>query len=255
MKKTPRDIIILHMCTINNNHIMYGSWDMKCDGYRFLSCSAIFCSFALLTTQKIQSLKKGKKPWEYYHFTHVYNKWQSNDLSFLRYGVQRTMFFVILHPFCTFTPTVTTWKMKLLKKMEKTPGDIIILHMCTINANHMMYGSWDIERDGHNVLSFWTIFRPFTTPTTQKIKILKKGKKNPGFAIILQICTINDRIFCHFGPFLHICPLNILKNQNFEKMKKPEKLPFHTCVIHVTIIWCMVPKIWSAIDRIALLPH
>ena len=24
---------------------------------------------------------------------------------------------------------------------EKTPGDIIILHLCTTNDNHMMYGS------------------------------------------------------------------------------------------------------------------
>ena len=27
------------------------------------------------------------------------------------------------------------------KKMKKITGDIIILHMCTINENHMMYGS------------------------------------------------------------------------------------------------------------------
>ena len=27
------------------------------------------------------------------------------------------------------------------ERMKKTPGDIIILHMCTINDNHMMYGS------------------------------------------------------------------------------------------------------------------
>ena len=27
------------------------------------------------------------------------------------------------------------------EKMKKIPGDIIILHMCTINDNHMMYGS------------------------------------------------------------------------------------------------------------------
>ena len=25
-------------------------------------------------------------------------------------------------------------------KLKKNPGDIIILHMCTINDNHMMYG-------------------------------------------------------------------------------------------------------------------
>ena len=27
------------------------------------------------------------------------------------------------------------------EKMKKVPGDIIILHMSTINDNHMMYGS------------------------------------------------------------------------------------------------------------------
>ena len=27
------------------------------------------------------------------------------------------------------------------EKLKKTPGDIIILHMCNKNHNHMMYGS------------------------------------------------------------------------------------------------------------------
>ena len=31
MKKTPGDIIILHMCTKNYDKIMYSSWDMACD--------------------------------------------------------------------------------------------------------------------------------------------------------------------------------------------------------------------------------
>ena len=31
MKKTPWDIIILHMCTKNNNHTMYGSWNIMCN--------------------------------------------------------------------------------------------------------------------------------------------------------------------------------------------------------------------------------
>ena len=34
------------------------------------------------------------------------------------------------------------------EKMKKVPGDIIILHMSTINDNHMMYGSCDMVRDG-----------------------------------------------------------------------------------------------------------
>ena len=29
MSKEPEDIIFLYMCTINEDHIMYGSWDKK----------------------------------------------------------------------------------------------------------------------------------------------------------------------------------------------------------------------------------
>ena len=36
---------------------------------------------------------------------------------------------------------VTTLKIKIFKKLKKTPGDIIILKICTINDKHMMYGS------------------------------------------------------------------------------------------------------------------
>ena len=36
--------------------------------------------------------------------------------------------------FSLFTPLTTE------KEMKKTPGDIIILHICVINDNHMMYG-------------------------------------------------------------------------------------------------------------------
>ena len=35
MKKTPGDIIILHMRTTNDNHMVYGSWDMGHDGQNF----------------------------------------------------------------------------------------------------------------------------------------------------------------------------------------------------------------------------
>ena len=77
--------------------------------------------------------------------------------------------------FCLFTP-LTAWKMKISKKMTKTPGDIIILHKCTKNHDHMLYCSWDMVHDGCNYFSFRPIFCPFTTLTAQKIKISKKSK-------------------------------------------------------------------------------
>ena len=44
------------------------------------------------------------------------------------------------------------------EKMKNTSEDITILQMCTINDSHIMYDSWDMECNGQNVLSFWTIF-------------------------------------------------------------------------------------------------
>ena len=46
------------MCTINENHMIYSSWNIRCDRQRFLSFWAIFCPFTLLTTQKIKTKKK-----------------------------------------------------------------------------------------------------------------------------------------------------------------------------------------------------
>ena len=52
--------------------------------------------------------------------------------------------------FCPFTEKSKFWK--------KT-GDIISLHLCPTNDNHMMYGSLDISWNRQNFL--WTIFCPF----------------------------------------------------------------------------------------------
>ena len=121
MKKTPEDIIILQMYTINGSHMMYVSWNME-----------------------------------------------SN----------RQKFFLILDHFLHFYPPNTPKKSKSWKKKKKPSGDIIILHMCTINDSHMMYGSWDMEWNGQNFLSFCTVFCPFTPLTTQNIVILHMCTKN-----------------------------------------------------------------------------
>ena len=80
--------------------------------------------------------------------------------------------------FCHFT-SLTTQKIKILKNWKNHLEILyIILHMCTINEKHMMYGSWDIECDGCNCyFSFWTIFCPFTPLIAPKMKISKKRNK------------------------------------------------------------------------------
>ena len=107
------DIIILHMCPIYDNHMMHGSWDIKCN--RFLSSQTIFCLFIPLTTQNIKILKKCKKTWRHYHFTHMYHKWKSYDISFLGHGVWQTEFFVILNNFLHFYPPKKPEKSKFWK--------------------------------------------------------------------------------------------------------------------------------------------
>ena len=47
--------------------------------------------------------------------------------------------------FCQFGPFFVLYptnnpKNQYFEKMKKTHGDIIILHMCTLNAIHMRYG-------------------------------------------------------------------------------------------------------------------
>ena len=59
---------------------------------------------------------------------------------FLRYGAQRTEFFVILDHFLTFYP-INNPKNQNFENMKKKPGDMIILHMCTKIYDHMMYSS------------------------------------------------------------------------------------------------------------------
>ena len=108
--------------------------------------------------------------------------WCVTDVIIFHFGP----FFALLSP--------NSPKNQNSEKMKKTPGDIIILHMCTRNYDQMMYSSGDMVRDRCNCyFSFWTIFCPFTPLTAQKIKVLKKTL---GDITILHMCTKNyDQIF------------------------------------------------------------
>ena len=168
MKKVPWNIIILHMCTINEDHMI-----------------------------------------------------------FLRYKVRQTEFFVILDHFLLFHCPPDNLENQNFEKLEKTPGGIIILHMCTINGNHIMNVSW---RYGVWQTEFFVIldgFLPFYPPNTD-YQNFEKMKKMPGAIITLIMCTINDKhimygfrdkqckrqFFVTLGYFLPFYPTNNLQNQN-----------------------------------------
>ena len=121
--------------------------------------------------------------------------------------------------------------MKLLKHWRKYV-EILSFYKYTINENHIMHGSWDMEHNRQNFLSFWTVFCSFTSLWIHKIKILKKIKKMPGDIITLDMCTIlesllymvseiwsvMDRIFCHFRLFF--CPFTPLTTWKIKLLKK-----------------------------------
>ena len=155
--------------------LRYGVWWTE-----FIVILDYFLHFYSPNNPKYENFEKVKKNfWRYYYFTHVYHKWQSYEVWFLRYEVWQIEFLVILYHFLPFY-LPNNLKNKNFVKLKKNPRHIIILHMCPINGNHMMYGSWDTERDGQNFLSFWTIFCTFNPLSTRQIKILKNWKKASG---------------------------------------------------------------------------
>ena len=99
-QKKWRDVIILQMCTKNQNYMMYSSWDTK---------------------------------------------WK------------RLIFFVILGHILPFYPP-SNLENQNFEKMKEVHGHCIILHVCTINDNHIMYGSWDMECDRQNFCHFGPFF-------------------------------------------------------------------------------------------------
>ena len=86
---------------------------------------------------------------------------------FLRYGAWWTELFVIFGLFLPFYPSNNP-KNKIFEKMKKkTPRDIIILHKCSKNHDHMLH--WQ----------------------PKKSEFKKTMKKNPGDIMILHMCTTN----------------------------------------------------------------
>ena len=97
-----------------------------------------------------------------------------------------------LGPFFALLP-----KNKNFEKMKKTLGDINILHMYTINDNCMIYGSWDMERDGQKYYYIELLFALFqkTKRPPRDIIILHMSNKHydKWFTILPEIWCAKDR--------------------------------------------------------------
>ena len=150
------------------------SWDVERESLKLVVLGN-FLAFYPPKNPKNEILKKWKKLRVISSFYTCVTK-----ISIIWYIVleirSETEFFVILGHFLPYYFS-NDQENQNFQKRKKLPGDVILLHMCAINDDHMMYGSWDMEHDRF-FLSFWTIFCPFTLLRTRKIKPSKKWKKH-----------------------------------------------------------------------------
>ena len=126
--------------------------------------------------------------------------------------------------------------------MKKTPRDVIILHKCTKNHDHMLYCSWDMACDGCDCyFSFWAIFCPYPPPlpTAQKKWKVQKNEKNPW---IYHLLTQSRVIPCEFTRILKIFPpdphgfsWNFVRWMYPSRNENPENF---------IILSCAVQKLW-----------
>ena len=99
----------------------------------------------------------------------------------------------------------------------------------------MIYGSCDMKCDRQNFFVILNSFLPFYPSNNPKNQNFEKLKKTPGDVIILHKCTKNHDNMLY-------CSLHIVHNG----------LEISSFYIHVPkiMIRCMVPEIWSMMDRI-----
>ena len=208
----------------------------------FLSLWSIFCPplSPHYEPRKLKFWKNEKNTWRY-HFTN-FDIW-SYDIWFFRYRVEQTKFFCHFEPFFALLP----------------PGDIIILHNCTKNRDHMLYWSLDTACNRFNYFLFWAIFCPFTPEQPKKAKFWKNKKNTWRYHHFTYMYQNYDQMMysswdkvchkcnCYFSFWAIFCPFTPLTAQKIQILKKWKnclEISFYIRVPKITIRWCMVPEIW-----------
>ena len=196
---------------------------------------------------------------------------------------QTEFFFISDHFLPFYSPSPSPIKESKFWKNEKNHRDIIILHKCTINDNHMTYGSWDINCNRYIffvVLGHFLPFCHFLPFFAQKMKTSRKWRKHPRDIIILHKCTkthnhmlycswdlVHDGCNCYFSFWTIFCPFTSATAWKMKISKKMKKIleisSFYKSVQKTMIICYTALEIWRVTDVIvfhfrqffALLPH
>ena len=142
------EISSFYTCTKNHNHMMYSSWDTE-----FLSFWAIFCLFSTTPSDpKNQNFdKKMKKmPWDIILlYIHLYHKWRSYDIWFLKNKVRQIEIFFIMGHFLPFHSPDNLENQKF--KIEKNTWRYY--HFTHVYHKWQSYDAWFLRYQ-----AWWTEF-------------------------------------------------------------------------------------------------
>ena len=113
--------------------------------------------------------------------------------------------FLVFDPFLPFYPPPirpNNLENQKFEKMKKnTPGDIIILHKCTINDNHTWFLRYEARQtELFVILGHFLTFDPPNNPKTKNLKKTRKYLKISSFYTsvpkIMIICYTVPKIWC-----------------------------------------------------------
>ena len=141
--------------------MIYSSIDIECDRLKLVFMGHFLPLYPLpLKTKKIRILKKLKKLQVISSFYACAPK--PIIIWGMLPGIQSETDIISLSS-CKFLPFYppNNPENQNFENMKKAPGDVINLHICPKNHNHMMYASWDMECDRHNFFVNFVYFLPF----------------------------------------------------------------------------------------------
>ena len=198
-------IITLHLRTTNDDHMMYGSWDMEHDRHNFLSLFGYVLLFYAPNNLENQNFEKMKK----YTKNHDHMPYCSWDM--VRDECNCYFSFWAIFP---FYPRNSPRNQNLKKKEKKTSGDII-LHKCTKNYDQT-YGSWDTARNGRTDGQTEKVtYRGWCPPKKQVWQAFSKSVFFSRMSQMVKLeIKIKNRFFGTTFNILAFCGLNVSTLRN-----------------------------------------
>ena len=174
-KKKEKNLQISLFYSKNLYGMIYISWDVECNKLK-LVIWVIFCAFN--PQNQNQSFEKLKKASGDVIILQMCTKIHDH-MMYASWDMECNMhnFLSLLAIFCPFTqlltPKINIWK----KCQKKKTGDIILLQICSISEDHMMYVSWDTThgRQFFVILGHFLHFDPPNNPKNQNFEKMKKN--------------------------------------------------------------------------------